>query len=211
MYRIYIERECRVLKLKGFTKEQIKQLSMIELAYELLSSNNKQAVYFKDIVEDIRKHLDLSQDEVRARMSQFYTELNIDGRFLSIGENRWGLRIWYPYDQIEEEVVPVAKPKKKRAKKKAVEEEDEIEVEDFDDLDEEEYDELDELDDIDDIDEEDDDDDDDVLIDAKAIDEDKDEEDDEEDFDDDLLDDDYDLDDDEEEVEDLEDEEDKDK
>lgn len=39
-------------------------------------------------------------------MVQFYTDLNTDGRFLSTGENIWGLRDWYSVDDIEEKIAP---------------------------------------------------------------------------------------------------------
>jgi DNA-directed RNA polymerase subunit delta len=198
MYKeVYIERECRHLSLEHYSQEQIKQLSMIELAYELMASK-KQAIAFKDLVSEIGKLLELTNEEVNTRMAQFYTDLNIDGRFIAVGENRWGLRSWYPYDQIEEEIIPAAKPKKKRSKKAAKDEEDDLDVEDFDEVDEEDYD---ELDDIDEVDEEDDDD----LLDDD--DDDEDDEDDADDLDDELLDeDDYDLEDEEDEDEELDEE-----
>ncbi|WP_456277417.1 DNA-directed RNA polymerase subunit delta [Bacillus sp. AK128] len=181
------------MSLLNYSQEQIKQLSMIELAFEIMVAK-KQAIGFPELVTEIAKLLELSDEDVRKRMSQFYTDLNIDGRFIAVGENRWGLRSWYPYDQIEEEIIPAAKPKKKR---KAKDDEDDLDLDDFDEIDEEEYDELDDLDEIDEEEEDD-------LLD----DDDDDEEDD--DLDDDLLDedDDYDLDEDlDEEDEDLDEEE----
>jgi DNA-directed RNA polymerase subunit delta len=168
---------------------------MIELAYEIMASK-KQPLAFKEMVEEIGRLLDLTEEELRARMSQFYTDLNIDGRFLTIGENKWGLRSWYPYDQIEEEIVQPVKAKKK-GKKKVADEDEDFDLEDFDEVEDEEYDDLDDIDSL----EEDDDD----LLDDDD-DDDDDDEDEDEDFDDELLDDDLDLDedsDDEEEDEDF--------
>ena len=34
----------------------------------------------------------------------FIQILNTDGGFISLGDNVWGLREWYPYDSIDEEV-----------------------------------------------------------------------------------------------------------
>lgn len=66
------------------------------------------------MVQEIAQVLGLSQEQVNAKIAQFYTDLNIDGRFINLGENRWGLRSWYPYEQIDEEILPQPKPKKKR-------------------------------------------------------------------------------------------------
>src|SRR5699024_8147805 len=63
-----------------------------------------------------------------------------DGRFLALGSNVWGLKRWYPVDQIDEEISMTPKKKKKSSKKDAEEEiideeedEDEGLVEIFDD------------------------------------------------------------------------------
>ncbi|PLS18364.1 DNA-directed RNA polymerase subunit delta [Bacillus sp. M6-12] len=141
------------MSLQNFSKEQLMEMSMIEIAYELLI-NKKQPYSFKELVDEIASLQDLTQEDIKRKISQFYTDLNVDGRFTSLGENRWGLKTWYPVDQIEEEVVHAVKPKKKKAKKAAdddLDDLDEIEDEDldFDDFDEEdEDDEL--LDDVDD-------------------------------------------------------------
>lgn len=154
-------------------------MSLLEMAYELLAGK-KQPVSFKELIGEIQQLQGLSNEEVNKRIAQFYTDLNVDGRFTSLGENRWGLKTWYPVDQIEDEVVHTEKPKKKKAKK--------VVEEDFDDLDDEDLDIEDE--DIDDLDEEEDDlldDDDDDLLDVAEDDEDEEFED---DLDDDLIEDD---------------------
>lgn len=123
-----------------YSKEELNDLSLIEMAHEYLK-NSKQPIAFNDLVNEIKSAAEISDEEVRSRLAQFYTDLNIDGRFLALGENRWGLRVWYPVDTAEDEVVHPAKPKKKKAKK-VVEEED-IELEDFEELeDEEDFDDL---------------------------------------------------------------------
>jgi DNA-directed RNA polymerase subunit delta len=132
------------LSLKQYSEEQLKELSLIELAYELFSET-KEPISFYDLVDQMATVLGVTREALLEKLPQFYTELNIDGRFVCLGENRWGLRAWYPYDQAEEEVLPVAKPKKKR---KQLEEEDEFE--DYDTSEEDEFEEeeleLDELD-----------------------------------------------------------------
>lgn len=121
------------MSLKEMAPEQLQEMSMIEMAYQILNGN-KQAVSFQEIWDEIIEVTGMSEGEAKARIAQFYTDLNIDGRFIALGENRWGLRAWYPVDQIEDDAVaPVkTKAKKKKKSKKVVDEEE------FDDYDEEE-------------------------------------------------------------------------
>lgn len=93
---------------------------MIEVAHAILSQKGE-TVPFADLVNAIQTYLDKSDQEIRNRLSQFYTDLNIDGRFISLGENVWGLREWYPYDSVDEEVNhpedEEGAPRRKRRKK----------------------------------------------------------------------------------------------
>lgn len=151
MVKIIFLKECLPLSLKQYSEEQLKELSLIELSYELFSET-KEPFSFYDLVDRMASELGVTREELLEKLPQFYTELNIDGRFVCLGETRWGLRAWYPYDQAEEEVLPVAKPKKKRAKK--FEEDDEFaEYDATDDEDFEEEEDLVELDEDLDLDE----------------------------------------------------------
>nr|WP_078382600.1 DNA-directed RNA polymerase subunit delta [Sutcliffiella halmapala] len=170
-------------------------MSLIEITYALFK-DQKQSVTFGELLKEIKKLTGFKDADLRSQLSQFYTDLNIDGRFICIGENQWGLRAWYPYDQIEEETTPQVKTKKKKAKKAS---DDDLDADEFEELDEEEL-EFDDLDDYEEDEVEEDDFDD--------ADEDDDEDDDEE-FEEDLIEDeDYDLEDDEDE-DDAEEEDDK--
>ncbi|MGG0185013.1 DNA-directed RNA polymerase subunit delta [Bacillus rhizoplanae] len=124
------------MSLKQYSPEELKELSMIEAVHSLLEEK-QQATPFHDLVQEIAQLLGLSEEQVAARIAQFYTDLNIDGRFINLGENRWGLRGWYPYEQIDEEILPQPKPKKKRK----VEED---ELDDYSDDDEDSFEEADE-------------------------------------------------------------------
>lgn len=122
----------RFLNLQEIPKEQRKEMSFIEIA-QYIFAEKKEPISFKDLVDEIAQFLELGEEETKTRMLQFYTDLNIDGRFITLGENRWGLREWYPSDKIDEEIITPVKPKKKK-KKKRDEEDDEL-LEDFDDED----------------------------------------------------------------------------
>lgn len=94
---------------------------MIEVARVILKRHGD-VMPFADLTNEIQEYLGKSDEEIRERLSQFYTDLNIDGSFISLGDNLWGLRSWYPYDSIDEAVIHVEDeetdmPKGKKRKK----------------------------------------------------------------------------------------------
>ncbi|WMT29442.1 DNA-directed RNA polymerase subunit delta [Bacillus aerius] len=120
------------MSLKEYSQEQLKQMSLVELAYEIFR-DSKTPVTFSELIDEIVRLQGIQKSDLDDRLAQFYTDLNIDGRFISLGDQRWGLRSWYPVDQIEEEVQPAVKTKAKKKKTKAA-----VVEEDFDDIEEEE-------------------------------------------------------------------------
>lgn len=85
---------------EGIDKSEI---SMIEVAHAILAERGD-IMDFSDLVNQIQTYLGKADSEIRDVLPQFYTDLNIDGSFISLGDNRWGLRAWYPIDSIDEEV-----------------------------------------------------------------------------------------------------------
>ncbi len=144
------------MNIREMTKEQLIEESMIDIAYAVLAER-KEPLTLLQLMDAIRKLNGVTERVMRTRLQQFYTDMNIDGRFLAINDNRWGLREWYPVDQIEVETAPVVKVRKKKKKKALLEDDDIIDDEDDEDeLFDEEFDEL--IDDDEDDDEDDDDD-----------------------------------------------------
>jgi DNA-directed RNA polymerase subunit delta len=162
----------RDLALTQFDGQDKAELSMIEVARAILSDRHE-SMAFPDLLNEVQTFTGKSDEEIRARLAQFYTDLNIDGSFISLGDNMWALRSWYPIDAIDEAVhldleEEEGAPKKKKRKKinaflADVADDDDVidyndddpEDDDFGDVDEEE-----EADAADDADESDDDDDD---------------------------------------------------
>ena len=94
---------------------------MVEVAHAILSERGE-VMAFADIANEIQKYLGDSDEEIRKRLVQFYTDLNVDGSFISLGDNLWGLRTWYPYDSIDESTVhpedeDIDRPRKKKRRK----------------------------------------------------------------------------------------------
>lgn len=81
------------------TNEEIQQLPLVELACEILKSR-KEPYYFRDLMTEIQTLRNMSEAEVTDVIARLYTEINIDGRFICIGQNIWGLKRWYPVDKV---------------------------------------------------------------------------------------------------------------
>ncbi|RBR28261.1 DNA-directed RNA polymerase subunit delta [Enterococcus cecorum] len=91
------------MELSVFEGMNKNELSMIEVAHAILEQR-EDVMDFTDLVNQIQVFLEKSDLEIRESLAQFYTDLNIDGSFISLGENRWGLRSWYAIDSIDEEL-----------------------------------------------------------------------------------------------------------
>ncbi|MBM7617656.1 DNA-directed RNA polymerase subunit delta [Weissella uvarum] len=109
------------MAITQFDGQNRSELSMIEVARAILSDRHE-TMAFSDLLNEVQNFTGKSDEEIRARLAQFYTDLNIDGSFISLGDNTWGLRSWYPIDSIDEAVhldldeEQENKPKKKRKK-----------------------------------------------------------------------------------------------
>lgn len=117
-----MERACTGLELERFKGANKTELSMIEVARAILNQKGD-VIAFADLTNEIQQFLGKSDEEIRDRLPQFYTDLNIDGSFISLGDNLWGLRSWYPYESIDEALVHSEdeddedRPKRKKRKK----------------------------------------------------------------------------------------------
>src|SRR5690606_13007149 len=120
-------KDVRYLNIQAMTKEQLAEESLIDITYAILMQR-REPLTLQQLMDEIRELTGVSEQELQDKLVQYYTDLNIDGRFLAVQDNRWGLREWYPVDQIEEETAPVVKVRKKK-KKKTYDDEDEEEIE----------------------------------------------------------------------------------
>ncbi|MBA8760644.1 DNA-directed RNA polymerase subunit delta [Staphylococcus schleiferi subsp. coagulans] len=93
------------MKLQDYTQEMVDEKSFIDMAYTFLSEQN-QTMNLYDIIDEFKRIGHYEDDQIEDRIVQFYTDLNTDGRFLSVGDNIWGLRDWYSVDDIEEKIAP---------------------------------------------------------------------------------------------------------
>jgi len=114
---------------------------MIELANIVLAEEKKE-FNFLDLFQKVAEHKGFTQQQQDDLLARFYTDLNVDGRFTTLGSNIWGLKRWYPVDQTSEKSLA-------ESRKRDLEEESEDEIldEEFEEEEEEEeYEDYDELD-----------------------------------------------------------------
>ncbi len=113
------------LNFREMTKEQLAEESLINLAYAILTEK-RASVSFNDLLTIIKELVGYSDEDIKSRLLQFYTDMNVDGRFLFNQETGWGLREWFKVEQIEEETAPSVKTHKKKSKA-TLDEDDELE------------------------------------------------------------------------------------
>ncbi|ARW19068.1 putative DNA-directed RNA polymerase subunit delta [Pediococcus pentosaceus] len=121
LFEIDCGKDVHQLELENFKGQNKNELSMIEVAHAILAKSGE-PMAFVDLANAVQSYLDKTDEEFRNRLSQFYTDLNVDGSFISLGENTWGLRTWYPFESIDEALIhaedededrPVRKKRKK--------------------------------------------------------------------------------------------------
>ncbi|KXT73555.1 DNA-directed RNA polymerase delta subunit [Streptococcus sp. DD10] len=94
------------MELEVFAGQEKSELSMIEVARAILELRGRDhEMHFSELVNEIQNYLEKSNSEIRSALPLFYTELNFDGSFISLGDNKWGLRSWYAVDEVDEEII----------------------------------------------------------------------------------------------------------
>ncbi|MCQ2815040.1 MAG: DNA-directed RNA polymerase subunit delta [Bacilli bacterium] len=73
--------------------------SLIEFAYDFLSKSKKE-VTFEALWAYVKKESGLSDEEAMQRVGRFYSNLMLDGRFVTLGENIWDLRVRHTFDKV---------------------------------------------------------------------------------------------------------------
>lgn len=82
--------------------------SMLDVAYEIACENNG-PISFKDLVNEVASRLAMNEEELNKRISRFYTNLSLDGRFVTLGENVWDLRNRHTFDKVKIDMKDVYK------------------------------------------------------------------------------------------------------
>lgn len=105
------------MRLQDYSKEKMANMSLIELA-KLVMLEEKKPMKFNDAFDKVAELKGLTEQQKQEKIGQFYTDLNVDGNFVSNGSNTWGLKRWVransKAEEIEEDIPRRAVGKKKR-------------------------------------------------------------------------------------------------
>lgn len=72
---------------------------MIDVAYELMLKKKK-AINFHKIWKEVSEVKGYSEEDKEERQSLFYTNITLDGRFITVGENEWDLRSRHKFENV---------------------------------------------------------------------------------------------------------------
>src|SRR5690625_1398895 len=89
------------MALQKYSDEQVAKMSMIELANIILADQKKE-MNFVELFHKVAEVKGFTDAQKSDLLASFYTDLNVDGRFTTLGSNTWGLKRWYPVDQTSE-------------------------------------------------------------------------------------------------------------
>lgn len=109
--------------------------SMVDVAYSYLKETNRK-VKFNDLFNVISERIGFTEEEKENLISNFYTNLSLDGRFVTLGNNEWDLRSNQTYDKVHIDMNDIYTDMEEETKANTDFEEydkDEIEAEGLDD------------------------------------------------------------------------------
>ena len=73
------------------------EMSMLEVAELLIQRKNKPQK-FEKIAKEVCEMMGLTDDEFQSKLAQFYTDLTLSGKFVTVGEDKWDLKSRQKYD-----------------------------------------------------------------------------------------------------------------
>lgn len=79
--------------------ENYRNESMVDVAYSVLKEKGE-IIKFSDLFNEVALRLELSEEMKSDYISNFYTCLSLDGRFVNLGDNEWDLRVNQTYDKV---------------------------------------------------------------------------------------------------------------
>lgn len=72
--------------------KNINSSSITEQCYKYMVDNNITRLNVYDFIDHIKEQMNISEEEFISQMSYFYTDLNLDGRFVCVEDGSWMLK-----------------------------------------------------------------------------------------------------------------------
>lgn len=72
---------------------------MIDVAFELMSRKKKPVTFLK-LWEEICEIFGFNESQSDDNIAQFYSDLSLDDRFVTVGDNKWDLRSRHTYNEV---------------------------------------------------------------------------------------------------------------
>lgn len=102
--------------MENYSHEEIQKMSMVDLM-SLFMQEDKEVIQFKVAFDRVAELKGFTKAQRADKIAQLYTDLNLDGRFITSGSNMWGLKSWYPLGKAAADTEVMPKKRSKVAKK----------------------------------------------------------------------------------------------
>ena len=76
-----------------------RQSSMVDVAFDLMTKKKKPVDFYK-LWQEVSEIKGFDEERKGENESLFYTNITLDGRFITVGENRWDLRSRHKFDEV---------------------------------------------------------------------------------------------------------------
>ena len=73
------------------------EMSMLEVA-ELLIQRKIKPQKFEKIAKEVCEIMGLTDEQFQSKLAQFYTDLTLSGKFVTVGEDKWDLKSRQKYE-----------------------------------------------------------------------------------------------------------------
>lgn len=73
--------------------------SMVNVAYDLMVKKRKPVTFLK-LWEDVATMMGFNKQQEEDNIAQFYSDISLDERFVSVGDNKWDLRSRHTYNEV---------------------------------------------------------------------------------------------------------------
>lgn len=76
-----------------------RQSSMVDVAFDLMTKKKKPVDFYK-LWQEVSEIKGFNQEDKDENESLFYTNITLDGRFITVGENNWDLRSRHTFSEV---------------------------------------------------------------------------------------------------------------